>query len=305
MNRVATNSKLSDKLLIIVVGQIRCLPQSAVFLKRLADRSRLIFYTDSEGLETLSREASWASEVVDTTDYPEFQSMMSKVPAGPCKSKLYQWARLHIALKEVEVLQSKGEISNETVILKVRTDVGLKGLNLNTIKNLKPSEIAMKTDWIYGFHISDLGTMMKLSTEALSWVGHRTFRPLAVTSLPKLQFGAVRINWMPFAFPRNLLYSTVFSSQHLMSKFGRVGEWVHRFFVMATLKYIRFSDGRRVGKEGDALQISPARSVLATNCLASEMVFTHHVLSNFTVVKRLFPVGLGALNPNRRKTTSK
>ena len=281
---------------IVVIGQVRLIGKSSRKLRKLSQKSKILFFTDSDGASLLS-DIDLPCDVIDTSMHPSFLRIMGLATNSRCEAKLYQWARLEVAFEHLAHLISQRQISPNATILKLRTDVDLNFLNTKRLATLEPGEICCKTDWIYAFKASELNIMRGMIFEALEWYRTRSFSPISVANLPRVEFGAVRINWIPFEVFRDGLTLRLLNQQAMFAKAGRLGEWIHRAAVLPALS---FSKSRYQNKPSAGLCSRP-RHVRDDNCLASEMVFTAFVLENFKSVTRIFPIGFGALHQKRRQ----
>lgn len=286
-----------NEIIVILVGQLRCYSKSQEFIKRLATAHRVFVYTDEAGVGLLS-DAEEFERVIDTSLKPKFLEVMEHADSEACKSKLYQWGRLAVAIDDLLRMRSSGEISSSATILKIRSDVRLRALRLNRIRNLAPTTFASKTDWVYAFNASRLETMQSLITRVLDWKQERKLEAIPVETMPQIEGAALRINWVPFSFEKGLLRSFVFRSQARFSTLGRVGEWAHRVLVLTMLKIA--TEPADVQVEGSNRRYSKPRHIREDNCVASEIIFTVHILENFRQILRLFPIGRGSLVANRK-----
>jgi len=285
------------KPIIILVGQMRLLSRSSKYIEKLSKNFRIFAYTDAEGALALAG-AEYVERVIDTTSDSRFTDLMGHADSPNCRAKLYQWARLGVALDDLLSMRRSGLISPEMSILKLRSDIRLGSMYLSKVQKLEATSLVCKTDWIYAFKASKLEVMKGIIDAVITWKETRSLTHLPIESLPRTEFGAVRINWMPFSFAPGLLRSSILRGQKLFSVGGRLGEWCHRVLVLSLIALVKKGGSKNTEF---ARAYSKHRNIREDNCVASEIIFTHYVLQHFKHIQRIFPVGMGSLYSNRKR----
>ena len=287
MNRKSTKE---SQVLVIVPGQLRNLEKHFEQWASLTKRLRVLVYTDDLSLQ--KTEASIFKEYTSLDRDAYFQRLMAPANRDSQRAKLFQVARLKYALEEIQNRLSSDRDFKPKIILKLRTDVGLKGLRLDKVLALEPGEILVQSDWAYAFHIENLDIMSNFYEECVNWTTTRDPIACEISDIRKIELGALKFNWTWYYSPPGL-FSWVHAHYDWFTRFGRYGDRFHRL-LLRLLSILK-------SREGTPTLISEGRRPLEANFMITETLFTWFVMRNFDKIRHLYHPFFGQLDRFRKQ----